>query len=131
MPKNILIVDDEEDICDFLVQLVGKLGHQAEFALSGEQALEWIEKKKWDAAIVDLKLSTSITGLDVIRAFHTKSPGTLVAAMTGYVDVGLRQEAERLGVSDYFKKPDDVLPDVFTDKFNRILARIERPKQGS
>ena len=128
MPKQVLIVDDEEDICDFLVQLVRGMGLEAEFAVSGEQALAWVDKRKWDVAIVDLKLSTSISGLDVIRALRMKSPGTLVAAMTGYVDVGLRQEVEKLGVTDYFEKPGDMLPDTFMGKFNGILAKAGRPR---
>ncbi len=120
---NILIVDDEEDICDFLSDVIKKMDIGVKYVFSGEDALRLIENEKFDIAFVDLKLSTSITGLNVIKAIRDKHPKTLVAAMSGYVDVGLAQETRHLGVSDYLEKPRDIQPDNFMKKVQALLLK--------
>lgn len=121
MPK-VLVVDDEEDIGDMLAWMLKDEGFDAAYVVSGEQALERLAKEPWELALVDLKLSTSVTGLDVIRAFREKSPQTQVVAMTGYVDIGLRQETEKAGVAAFFEKPDDLRPEVFLPKIKSLLS---------
>ena len=122
---NILIVDDEEDICDFLSDVIKKMNLDVKYVFSGEDALRLIENEKFDIAFIDLKLSTSITGLNVIKAIRDKQPKTLVAAMSGYVDVGLAQETRHLGVCDYLEKPRDIQPDNFTKKVQMLLVKLE------
>lgn len=98
-----MLVDDEEDICEFLTRIFkGKLGFDIETAFTGEKALELVKNNEFQVCVVDLKLSTSVTGLDVIAAIRKKWPRTKVVAMSGYIDVGLRQEAEHLGVVAFF-----------------------------
>ena len=120
--KKALVVDDEEDICDFLTQIFReKLGFDVEALLSGEKALESIEKNEFQICVVDLKLSTSVTGLDVIKAIRMKWPRTIVVAMSGYIDIGLRQKAEHLGVTGFFEKPQDIRPDIFEAKIKALI----------
>jgi YesN/AraC family two-component response regulator len=61
--------------------------------------------------------------LNVIKAIRDKHPKTLVAAMSGYVDVGLAQETRHLGVSDYLEKPRDIQPDNFMKKVQALLLK--------
>ena len=126
---NFLIVDDEEDICDFLCMVLQKMNFNVKYALSGEDALSLIQKEEFDVAIIDLKLPTSITGLNVIKTIRDKYPKTIVVAMSGYVDIGLAQETSRLGVSDYFEKPRDIKPDIFLKKIQVLL--LSRKDQSS
>jgi len=118
---NALVVDDEEDICDVLKEELEVLGLDVVSAMTGEEALQLNETNEWKICLVDLKLATAITGLDVIKAIRSRWPKALVIAMTGYVDLGLRQETEKLGVAAYFVKPDDIRPDVFKGKIESIL----------
>ena len=128
---NFLIVDDEEDICDFLSMVLQKMNFNVKYALSGEDALGLIEKEKFDVAIVDLKLPTSITGLNVIKTIRDTHPKTIVVAMSGYVDIGLSQETSRLGVSDYFEKPRDIKPEIFLKKIEVLLLRRQSQDSSS
>lgn len=125
---NILIVDDEEDICDFLSDILQKMGVAVKYVFSGEEALKLIAGEKFDIAFVDLKLSTSITGLNVIKAIRDRCPQTIVAAMSGYIDVGLAQETRHLGVSDYLEKPRDIQPDAFAKKVQLMLRKSGNQK---
>lgn len=119
---NALVVDDEEDICEVLAEELAKTGLEPVSATTGEEALRLTEKNDWKLCVVDLKLATAITGLDVIKAIRSRRPKAVIIAMTGYVDIGLQQETEKLGVKAYFGKPDDIRPDVFSAKVKGILS---------
>lgn len=119
---NVLVVDDEEEICDFLKEVLEKMDLDVQTAISGDQALQLLEKKEWNLLIVDLKLSTRITGLDVIKAMRTKWPKVIVMAMSGYVDVSLKQETEKLGISCYLDKPTDIQPEKLCDRVKALLS---------
>lgn len=122
---DVLVVDDEEEICEMLREELEKKNFSVASAGSGEEALRLLNEKKWDAAIVDLKLATAITGLEVIKAVRAKWPRAAVFAMTGYVDVALKQEAERLGVKGYLAKPDDIVkPDVLAGKLQSAMGQL-------
>jgi len=124
-----LVVDDEEDICEVLAEELKALGFNSVSAVTGEEALRLSEHNEWKLCVIDLKLATAVTGLDVIKAIRSRWPKALVIAMTGYVDIGLEQETEKLGVAAYFGKPDDIRPDVFKGKIETILSQTGRGKQ--
>lgn len=125
MTADALIVDDEEDICEFLREELAHLGFEAVTATTGEKAIELAAQVQIRLAVVDLKLSTAVTGLEVIREIRRRRPEAKIIAMTGYVDVGLRQETEKLGADAYFGKPDDLQPEIFARKIRVIF-----PQQG-
>ena len=118
---NALIVDDEEDICELLQEALEKFELNVRYTLTGEEAVQRIRTQEFKLCIVDLRLSTGITGLDVIRVIREHSPKCIVVAMTGYVDVGLRQAAEKIGVDAFLAKPDDLRQDVFDKKIRTLL----------
>lgn len=123
---NVLLVDDEEDICDFLKEQLEEVGYKVFTAFSGEKAIEIIRNQQLDLAVIDLRLSTVLTGIDVIKAVQEKWPEAAVIAMSGYVDINLRQETGRLGVEAYFVKPDDVHPEIFIRKIQELLTRPKK-----
>ena len=120
---DVLIVDDEEDICDFLTQISEELGFKAAFALTGEEALKLIDQNGVKVCVIDLRLSTAMSGIDVIKAIRARKPETVLAAMSGYIDVGLKQEAERFHVSAYLEKPTDLKPGAFTAKLKDLMSK--------
>ena len=120
---DVLIVDDEEDICDFLTQVSEELGFKTVSALTGEEALKLIDQEEIKVCIVDLKLSTAMSGIDVIKGIRARRPETVIVAMSGYVDVGLKHEAERYNVSAYLEKPTDVKPEIFSEKLKSLTEK--------
>ncbi|PYQ14187.1 MAG: hypothetical protein DMH00_02325 [Acidobacteria bacterium] len=56
MPRNILVVDDEEVIVELLNEVLSTAGHRVETARSGKQALDKILAAAFDAVISDLKM---------------------------------------------------------------------------
>ena len=57
MPKtNILVVDDEKDICKALSIILSKEGYSVTEAYNGEQAVELLRKQSFDITMTDIKM---------------------------------------------------------------------------
>ena len=101
---NILIVDDEKDICMALNILLSKEGYAVKEAYNGEQALEIIRKENFDIVMTDIKMD-KMDGFEVLKETQKLSPETSVVMMTAFASVGSAVEAMRSGASDYITKP--------------------------
>ena len=120
---DVLIVDDEEEICEYLCDTLEKIGVSSQFVLTGERALKIIEQETFRVCLVDMKLSTAVKGLEVVKGIRSKLPQAIIAAMSGYIDQELKDTAKRYGISDYLEKPTDLKLDVFGDKIKLLLAK--------
>ncbi len=118
-----LVVDDEEAICECLKEELEELGFEVAVRMTGEEAIALIDKEPLKIAVVDMRLATEVTGMDIIKALRAKQPETIVLAMTGYVDIGLKQKTESLGVSGFLEKPNDIQPDVFRARVQQLMER--------
>ena len=123
---NAILVDDDEEICVFLKEQLESIGFSVKSAVSGDLVLPMIDQQEVHLAIVDLRLLTAVTGLDVIRHVKNQWPNAMVIAMTGYVDIGLRQDTRKAGVHGYFIKPDDLQPGVFQEKIKVIMNQTQK-----
>ena len=120
---TVLIVDDEEEICDVLKDMLVRMDLAVECATTGDLALQMIERNDWTMGLVDLKLSTSVTGVDVIKAFRKKNPYTMIIVITGYIDRDLKREVEGLRVNAYLEKPNGIQEEVLTDTVRSVLSK--------
>ncbi|OGW81266.1 MAG: hypothetical protein A3G33_06730 [Omnitrophica bacterium RIFCSPLOWO2_12_FULL_44_17] len=123
---DVLIVDDEEDIGDFLCQVLEQIHLKGKFVVTGEEAVRLVDEHDFKLMIVDLKLSTTMTGLDVIQKVSERRPKMKIVAMSGYVDMGMKQQAEKFGVIDYLEKPIDLRTEVFLKKVGTLLGSEEK-----
>jgi DNA-binding NtrC family response regulator len=101
---NILVVDDEKDICKALSILLSKEGYAVREAYNGEEALELLAKENFDLVMTDIKMEKK-DGFEVLREAQKISPGTPVIMMTAFASVGSAVEAMRAGAADYITKP--------------------------
>ncbi len=113
-------MDDEEEICDFIKEKLER-EFEVETALTGESAIEIFSKYSFDVYVFDLRLSTSTTGIDVIKKCREIYPDAKIIAMTGYVDQNLKQEAFDAGISHYALKPSGIQPDEIYKKVCELL----------
>ncbi len=116
---NILVVDDEKDICMALNILLSKEGHAVKEAYNGEQALRRMQEENFDVIMTDIKMD-KMDGFEVIRAAQQMCPDTPVVMMTAFASVGSAVEAMRAGASDYITKP--FINDEIRLTVRRILA---------
>jgi DNA-binding NtrC family response regulator len=101
---NILVVDDERDICRALNIILSKEGYVVTEAYNGEQAVELLRAQNFDLVITDIKMER-MDGFEVLRQVQQTSPGTAVIMMTAFASVGSAVEAMRSGAADYITKP--------------------------
>ncbi len=101
---NILVVDDEKDICKALNLILSKEGYAVTEAYSGEEALERIERQAYDIVLTDIKMER-MDGLELLKRTKDVSPATSVVMMTAFGSEALAVEAMRAGAEDYLKKP--------------------------
>jgi len=101
---NILVVDDEKDICMALNIILTKEGYTVEEAYNGEQAVDRIKKENFDIVMTDIKME-KMDGFEVLKQAQQISPETSVIMMTAFASVVSAVEAMRAGAVDYITKP--------------------------
>lgn len=99
---SILIVDDEELICELLDEYLAE-DFQVKAISNPEQALEIIRTNQFDLIITDLNMP-KINGLEIISEAKKCSPNTPVIIMSGSDKIEA-QNALKLGATDILTKP--------------------------
>ncbi|MFA6001305.1 MAG: response regulator [Thermoleophilia bacterium] len=104
---KLLLVDDEADFVKAMSERLRMRDLMGHTALSGAEALEFVEDEEPDVMVLDLKMP-GIDGMEVLRRVRSKYPGIQVIIHTGLGNDLDEAEAWSLGVFDYLKKPVDI-----------------------
>jgi two-component system nitrogen regulation response regulator NtrX len=104
MGKAILIVDDEESICQTLGGILNDEGHEVVSAVSGEEALRLIEEDPPNLVLLDIWLP-GMDGIEVLKAIKAGYPRTQVVMMSGHGSIETAVKATKLGAFDFIEKP--------------------------
>lgn len=107
-PKNILVVDDEEEICQMLMKFLSEEGHRAKYVLSGKEAIERVKMEDPDVVLLDL-IMPGIAGIEVLDEINRISKKTRVVVMTGrLIEKGFLKKIKQKGASLCLLKPFDI-----------------------
>ncbi|HEY3380735.1 MAG TPA: response regulator [Vicinamibacterales bacterium] len=79
---RVLVVDDEPQVRSVLVQMVGKLGHNAVTATNGKHALQQLEAMPVDLVIMDLIMPES-EGIETTAIVKRRWPDVKILAISG------------------------------------------------
>ena len=107
MNMSLLVVDDDLPFRERLSRSMEKKGFNVESAESFSLASQIIEKKNYDYAIVDMRLSDG-SGLELIKTIQSKSPRTKSLLLTGYGNIATAVAAIKSGAIDYLPKPAEI-----------------------
>ena len=105
-PK-ILIVDDEQVVCDVLSDELSERGYLCTAALRGNEALTKLAEQEFEVVLIDIRLP-GMSGMEVLREVWLNHPNTATIMVTAVNDVATAVEAMKLGASDYIVKPFDL-----------------------
>ncbi len=119
---NILVVDDEKDICMALNIILTKEGYTVKEAYNGEQALERVKRENFDIIMTDIKME-KVDGFEVLKQAQQISPESSVIMMTAYASVVSAVEAMRAGAVDYITKP------FINDEIRLTIKRILQSRE--
>src|SRR4026209_2734195 len=124
--SNLLIVDDELGMRQFLTHLFQREGHDVRVAESGRKAMALLKEEPADLIISDVKMP-DMGGIDLLRAARELLPQVEVVLMTAFANVETAREAFLLGAYDFVQKPfdNDLLKEVVT----RALEKISLVKE--
>ncbi|MEH0021866.1 MAG: sigma-54 dependent transcriptional regulator [Desulfobacter sp.] len=102
--KQILIVDDETDMCDLLGHLMEQEGWTPLIANTGKAALERMQEKEPDVMLLDMKMP-GMDGMEVMQRTREILPDLPIVIVTAYAEVKGAIEAMKSGAHDYIGKP--------------------------
>ncbi len=107
--KNVLIVDDEEDLTWSIAKHLSKDSNRYKVITvnSGAEALETLSKTNISLVISDIRMP-EINGLDLLLKVRENYPDIKVIIMTAYGSSEIQEEANKLGCFRYIEKPFEI-----------------------
>ena len=113
---KVLVIDDENVICDACHLVLSEKGHAVDFCTTGKSGLLAIERGAYDVILLDMKLP-DIDGMEILETIRAEMPAPYVIVMTGYSTMSNAVQAMKLGAADYLSKP-------FTD--DELMEAVEK-----
>lgn len=104
MAERLLIVEDEDTLCESLQRVFLKEGYEVDRADSAESAFTLLEGKSYDLIITDIILP-GISGIELLTKYRKKNPSQKVIIITAYASLTTAVEAIKAGASDFIIKP--------------------------
>jgi len=101
---ELLLVDDERSVREFLAIYLGRAGHKVETAACMADARTALRARGFDVVITDLRMPDG-TGLDVLETSKALHPDTEVVVVTAYATAETAIAAMKAGAYDYLLKP--------------------------
>ena len=108
MSIEILIVDDNSDIRNILNDLIVDAGYQTRLAANYNQALNEIDKKMPDVAILDVKLDKGDNdGIQLLTHIKSKNSDVPVIMISGHANIEMAVNSLKHGAFEFVEKPFD------------------------
>ncbi len=101
--KSILIVDDEEIIRNFLLEVLGEK-YDVSLASDGDEAIEQIKKRRFDLIITDLKMPR-VPGEEVVKFAQQQDPTSRVIVISGFSSLYMVSQSINNGACAFLSKP--------------------------
>ncbi len=118
LPKHILVVDDEEDVREFLRIALEHDGYSVTTAANGALALQRLAAEVVDVVLLDMRMPV-MDGWAFAEAYHRlPGPHVPIVVLTAAQDAATR--ARQIGAEAYLPKPFDL------DDILDIVARYTR-----
>ena len=101
---RILVVDDEEDVCDILDRFLSRRGHKVKTVDNGTDAINIIKVEDFDLVLSDLSMP-DVNGYEVVRAINKLEIRPKIGIITGWRGGLERFDEEGSKVDFILKKP--------------------------
>ena len=108
MSAEILIIDDNSDIRLILDELIKDAGYKTRLAANFNQALNEIDKKLPDVAIIDVKLDKGDNdGIQLLEHIKNKNTDLPVIMISGHANIEMAVSSLKSGAFEFIQKPFD------------------------
>lgn len=112
---NVLLVEDDKSVGDFITAQLRSAGHQCVHELDGEQGLRAAAGEVFDVMVID-RMLPRLDGLSLVQALRQAGDNTPVLILTALGEVNDRVQGLNRGADDYLVKPFSMA---------ELLARLE------
>jgi two-component system phosphate regulon sensor histidine kinase PhoR len=130
---SVLVIDDEYGVRTGIREILVMEGYDVEVAETGRHALERLEARPFDIALIDYQLP-DIDGLTLLQAIRERKLGTLTCMITAYANIDTAIAATRQGIDFFLPKPfspDDLLGVIETlAAHKRLKEETERLRRA-
>ena len=119
--QNILIIDDEIDICKLISGVLEDEGYQTYNAQNSDSAISIISEDNIDLIILDVWLEGSkLDGIELLQEIHSRRPEIPIIIISGHGNIDTAVTAIKIGAYDYLEKP---------FKTERLMHTIKRASE--
>lgn len=122
MAIRVLVIEDDEEIADFVARGLREEGYLVEVALDGLSGWHALQTASWDVVLLDWWLPGQ-DGIILLQRFRQLGRKTPVLFLTARDAVEQRVEGLNAGADDYLCKPF-----AFTELVARVQALLRRPQ---
>src|SRR5437899_10326699 len=121
MKKNwpILLVDDEDVMCESMGAWLREDGYRVDTASNGQKAIELAKCMDYAICFVDLKMPGGMDGIETMMEIHRIRPEASIIIITAYATVDTAISAMKEGAQEYIVKPCN--PEEISLLVNRII----------
>jgi DNA-binding NtrC family response regulator len=104
MAERLLIVEDEDTLCESLQRVFIRDGYDVDIADSAESAFKLLEHRSYDLIITDIILP-GISGIELLTNYRKTNPAQKVIVITAYASLTTAVESLKAGACDFIIKP--------------------------
>ena len=123
--KKILVVDDEKDITESLIMLLDNEGYKVTAVNSGKEALQLLQKEKFDLVLLDIlmpEMSGNEVGERIRKNPKTKDQKIVFLTVVTLGEAG-KAMIHKLKPVDYIQKPFSTAD--FRNRIKKLLVKNE------
>jgi DNA-binding NtrC family response regulator len=106
-PFSVLFVDDDRNFLDTLVERLRMREIKVDGVYSGEAALEYVDKKKVDVVILEVRMP-EMSGIEILKEIKKRNTLIEVIMLSGHANMEVAIESMELGAFDYLLKPIEI-----------------------
>lgn len=129
-PWNILVIDNNQNLCESAVTELEEIGIKADWTTSGEEALQMVERRlgkenAYQVILLDWKMP-GMDGLETARALRQRAGEDLpILIISAYDWSDIETEAREVGAAGFISKP------LFKSNLYMELSRFAEDKPGA
>ena len=121
---NILIIDDEVDICEQLSGLLNDRGFSVKFCISSEDGIKELKKNSYSLVILDIWLNNSkFDGFQTLEKIKELNESVPIIMISGHGNIETAVNSIKKGAYDFIEKPFD--GDLLIFKVSKALENFD------